>query len=218
MNKVMSLLVVFVLLFGCVPLVQADEANLTVVATTYPLYDIARQIGGEHLNVLYDPDVTPESLNAADILLCVGTLEDSWLSELDDVKVHYASTGVELIENEWDINTIPINNMLVATYLTETLTKADSDHGGLYRQNLSDYVDVMIALDMRIRSAINKAVKIYCEDGSMAYFAKEYGVQIAANADNAVLLYTYTNPSAEDQKFSYVQLMEKNLDALNEGE
>lgn len=216
-SKLISfLLCVMMLMVAVSGTVIAEEhpAHLTVVATNYPLYDMAVQLGGDHLNVLYQPDASAESVEGADIVLCVGAEKDAWTDDLDGVAVVRAMNGIELIEGEEDVLTIPVNNMIVASYLNDALNAIDEAHSEVYLENLIAYVEALSALDKSFRDAVNEETAVYCEDGSMGYFAREYGVKLAEAADGAVLLNTYAYPAEEDLTVPYIELMQRNLEAL----
>lgn len=216
-RKLVTALLCLVMLAGLVfgsAVAEEHPAHLTVIATTYPLYDMAFQIGGGHLNVVYQPDATVESIEGADILLCMGGEKDSWAADLEDVMVVRAMDGIELIEGEENVLTIPVNNMIVASYFTDALCIADESHSDMYVNNLGMYTEALIALDLKFRDVIEEGTMVFCEDGSMAYFAKEYGVEAVDNTDGAVIMNTYEHPADEELTVPYIELMEQNLEAL----
>lgn len=218
MRKLCIILLCLVLCMGYYSaLAEVHPAHLTVAATTYPLYDIAYQLGGGHLNVVYMPDADAETIGDADILLCMGGEKDAWTTELENVTVVRAMDGIELIENDEDILTIPVNVMIVAAYFSDALVIADNAHVGLYGEKLGNYIDALGALDMSFREVVKEGTKVFCEDGSMAYFAKEYGVEIVDEAEDAVVLSTYNYPAETDLTTSYVELMQRNLEMLTKG-
>ena len=101
---------------GCAQSETDDQ--LTVIATLFPQYDFARQIGGEHVNVTlllpagteshtYEP--TPRDMakiQDADLFVYTGEEMEPWaatlLSAIDQSRlvVVDASSGVELVEEE----------------------------------------------------------------------------------------------------------------------
>ena len=161
------------------------ETTYTVAATTYPLYDVAKNVCGDLAEVLYVPE---EADVDADVVLYIGTDADAWVENLEDVRLVKATDGVELIEGDTDVMTIPVNCMLCALNFAEALNDVDADNSATYQENASAYVDLMSELDMHIRDAVQEGMTISCNDGSMAYFAKEYGVTVA---DDGAVLSTY---------------------------
>jgi len=116
--KYISLLLIAILLFsGC----QADQAapdndKLTVMASLYPQYDFARQVGGDVVDVtlLLPPGVevhsyepTPKeivSIEASDLFLYTGEHMEPWAHRLidgtGDVTALDLSQSVQMIEGE----------------------------------------------------------------------------------------------------------------------
>ena len=206
MKARVCLILAFVLcLMGCSVLA---EGTYTVIATTYPLYDVAKNVCGDLADVQYVPEKTDVD---ADIVLYVGTEADAWVEDLEGAELVSATYGVELIDDDTDVMTIPVNCMLCALNFAEALDEIDPDNSATYQDNASAYVDLMSELDMHIREAVQEGMTISCADGSMAYFAKEYGVTVA---DDGAVLSTYNYPTEEQQEISYAELMHANLHAL----
>lgn len=198
---------------------EESEAQLCLVATAYPLYDMAKSISGEYAEVLYMPEATAEDAQSADILFCMSPEQDSWAAEAEGARLLFAADGLDLLEDDGDFLTIPVNNMICASYLADILGEMDAEHNDLYQQNVAAYVEAMSALDLRMRevAAQLEDAKIFCEDGSMAYFAREYGLELSDGEEEAVVLHTYIRPAEEDEEVPYLQLMERNLAALEAG-
>ncbi len=198
---------------------EESEAQLRLVATAYPLYDMAKSISGEYAEVLYMPEATAEDAQSADILFCMSPEQDSWAAEVEGARLLFAADGLDLLEDDGDFLTIPVNNMICASYLADILGEMDAEHNDLYQQNVAVYVEAMSALDLRMREAAAQLedAKIFCEDGSMAYFAREYGLELSDGEEEAVVLHTYIWPAEEDEEVPYLQLMERNLAALEAG-
>lgn len=202
-----------------VGMAEESEAQLRLVATAYPLYDMAKSISGEYVEVLYMPEATAEDAKNADILFCMSQEQDSWAAEVEGARLLFAADGLDLLEDDGDFLTIPVNNMICASYLADILGEMDAEHNDLYQQNVAVYVEAMSALDLRMREAAAQLedAKIFCEDGSMAYFAREYGLELSDGEEEAVVLHTYIWPAEEDEEVPYLQLMERNLAALEAG-
>lgn len=220
-RKLLAALLCLVMLTGLVftaAVAEETPAHLTVVATAYPLYDMALQIGGDQLEVVYQPEATVESIEGIDILLCMGGEKDSWAADLENVTVVRAMDGIELIEGEENVLTIPVNNMIVASYFTDALCVADETHSDMYANNLGIYVEALSSLDLSFRDVIKDGTKVFCENGSMAYFAKEYGVEAVDTSDGAVIMSTYEQPVDDELTVPYIELMQRNLEALSHAE
>lgn len=191
----------------------AEEKSM-IVATTYPLYDMAQNICGDLAEIQYAPEGAEEAAGAADVVLCMGTEDDAWADALADVKVVKAVNGLDLIEGDTDVLTIPVNCMICAAYFADAMGEIDPENNATYQSNLTAYVETMNAMDSHIREAVSEGMKIRCADGSMAYFAREYGLTEAQDDEGAAELSTYNYPAEELCETAYVELMHANLHAL----
>ncbi len=81
-------------------------------------------------------------------------------------------------------------------------------------KRLMRYIAEMGELDLRLIAATANHPRITCDDGSMANFAREYGVEYVREGENLLVLSAYTTPSEEDMQLSYCQLMLRNLEKL----
>ena len=209
MKRLISALVSLIL---CMSMVCVAEEKATIVATTFPLYDIAKNVGGDLVNVVYVPDYQENSIEC-DVIYVLSEESAPWAKELKDVRVEVALKGIELIEGDNDAFTAPINVMIAASYLMDALCEIDPAHTDVYLLNYIAYFEQINAIDAKFREADIEDKFITCNDGSMAYFAKEYGIQIQ-DGEEACVLSTYNFPSEEDVLLSYAELMLKNLEAL----
>ncbi len=207
------IMIAVLLMMLCVVSAMAEE-GLTVVATTYPLYDMAKAVCADLADVRYAPEDAQSLAGEADVVLCVGGEEEAWVDKLEGVSVIKAIDGIELIEGDTDVLTIPVNCMICASYFTDTMVAMDAINNATYQTNLAGYVESMANMDSHIRAEATEGMKVSCADGSMAYFAREYGVAYEQGADNAVELYTFNNPDAEHVEIPYVELMHENLHTL----
>ena len=214
MKKSLSFLAALVMVICMLAVTAAAEGTLTIVTTTYPLYDIARSLCGELADIRYAPEDAQAQAEDADIVLCVGGEEDAWADVLPGVTVVKAMDNIELIEGDQDVLTIPINCILCASYLADALAGLDAANAAAYQANLSTYMDEMISMDNHIRETVKADMKVSCPDGSMAYFAKEYGVTFVQDAQDAVALSTFNTPSEDMLEIPYVTLLHSNLHAL----
>ena len=194
--------------------VAMAEGERVVVATTYPLYDMARIVCGDLADVQYAPEDAEKAAEKADVVFCIGGESDAWADALADVKVVKAVNGLELIEGNTDVLTIPVNCMISASYFADAMGELDPDNNQAYQDNASSFIETMIALDSHIRDAVNADMKVKGADGSMAYFAREYGVTEAQDSEDAIELYTYSYPAEDLLDTPYAELMHSNLHLL----
>ena len=219
MKKLLACMLAGIMLLAGAAVAEQDAA-LVITATTFPLYEMAQAIGGDHVQVVYAPENPAEAAAQGQLLLCLGGEEDAWADELENVTVLRVTDGMELAENEGvadtDVLTAPVNHMIFATTLADALVTMDADHTAEYQENTLTYTEQMIDLDNRYREAVANVKKVACADGSMYYLAQEYGLEYVSTEDpEAVVLYTYDHPSEEDQAEGYMALMERNLAALS---
>ena len=196
--------------------VAMAEGQRVVVATTYPLYDMAKIVCGDLADVQYVPEDAEKAAAEADVVFCVGGESDAWVDALADAKAVKAVYGLELIEGNADVLTIPVNCMISVSYFADAMSELDPDNIQVYQSNASSYIEAMIALDSHIREAVNADMKVKGADGSMAYFAREYGVTEAQDSEDAIELYTYSFPAKELLETPYLELMHSNLHLLAE--
>lgn len=212
MRKTLAFFTAILMLFGCMNAMAEDQP--TIVATTYPLYDMARSICGDLALVQYAPDGAEDIASDADVLLCVGGEDDAWADALDKVVVVKAINGIDLIGSDTDVLTIPVNCMICASYFADAISALDAANLQSYQTNVSAYIERMSALDIHIRDAVSEGMKVSCSDGSMAYFAREYGLENAQGDASAAVLSTYNAPAEENLDTSYIDLLHENLHAL----
>lgn len=196
--KKITALVTALLLLCCASVSLADQ--VTVSAETYPLYSLAKLVAGDAA------EVTLGAAEDAAIVFCVGSREAA-----ENQAIVSVTELLDVQGEDTDALTIPVNCMIMASYLADALSAVNPDSTVAYQANLGALVTELSELDLALRAAVTADTAISCADGSMAFFAAEYG---CALADDGVVLSTYNNPSEELMEFSYVELMAKNLEAL----
>lgn len=211
MKKIVILLLIA--LVCMMPCVAMADGQRTVVATTYPLYDLAKSICGDLAQVQYAPKAEAEDIKA-DVLLCMGSDADAWVDLLENVKVIKAVSGLDLIEGSTDALTVPVNCMVCASYFADAMGAVDPQNNAAYQENLDAYVAAMGEVDSYIRESVQAGTKISCVDGSMAYFAREYGLVEVQSEKADAELNTYNYPAEEQLKTPYTELLLANLYAL----
>lgn len=199
MKKIAALAAALVLI-GCVSVSLAEP--VTISAETYPLYSLTKLVAGDSAEVVLDGGE-----NAA-IVFCVGSREAAEHQAVVSVTELLAIQG-----EDTDALTIPVNCMIMASYLADALGHADPGGAAAYQANLSALVTELSELDLALRAAVTADTAIACTDGSMAFFAAEYGVTLA---EDGIPLSTYNHPPEELRELTYVELMTKNLEALQE--
>lgn len=191
----------------------AHEA-ISVGATSYPLYDLARVIGG----ALVEPVALYAQADAqADctLILCIGG-EDEPQGEASARVVRVADW---VADADAGVMAVPVTVMIAAGEIADALGALMPAHAQDFRAQAQVYVEEMIALDQAFRQAVKQGMSIACADeGSLEAFAAEYGVPYAPGDENALALYTYNAPEEEDADVPYAQLMQRNIEVLQGAE
>jgi zinc transport system substrate-binding protein len=167
-KHVMKKPVVFILIAICMVFAgcsgQLSDGRLKVCVTVYPLYDFAKKIGGDKVNIIdLSPsgdihDFEPSNYDVAqivtgDMFLYNGAGLEHWVESviqmIDGAKtdIAEASQGIELLEldghggeehsHAYDphIWLNPLNAKIIACNIKEALCRADSENSAYYREN-----------------------------------------------------------------------------------
>ncbi|MBQ8202876.1 MAG: zinc ABC transporter substrate-binding protein [Clostridia bacterium] len=206
MKKAFIILISIMLLFtGCSPVAKTDNKDkLSIVTTIFPLYDFARAVGGDQVNIklLVDPgtevhsfDPAPSDVAAiydADIFFYIGGESDTWVdSILSDVNVNAISLigFVEpLMEDEHEeedehIWTSPQNAVILLRKICDSIIEADNDNKSYYKNNCDAYANSITKADGEIRQVSDGARNkfILCADRfPFKYLTEYYGIQYEA--------------------------------------
>lgn len=207
------LLLLLLCLMTCTALA---DAPYTVLATTYPLYDMAVNVCGDLAEVLFVSDASNHEHTAADIVLGVDADADAWAAKLPEAKIFKAVEGLDLIDGDTDALTVPVHCMICASRFADLLYAVDPDNNTVYQDNLEAYVNAMSEIDLHIRDVVSPGLTICCDDGSMAYFAREYDLTLAADDQSGAVLSTFNHPAEDLLQTPYVQLIHANLHRLTD--
>ncbi len=188
---------------GCAKNEDAQpDAGLRIVVSNFPLYDFARQIGGDAVQVrmLLPPgaeshtfEPTPKDVAAvqdADVFLYIGGHADEWvermLSGRDTSKTTRALQDVipqekrdETQEDE-HIWTSPKNAILMVQAIAEAMVAADPQNAADYEQNAQDYIKQLQALDAELTQIMDEypdGKVIFADKFPFRYLALDYGLQ-----------------------------------------
>lgn len=188
-------------------LMSASVSAQTVqtVASFSVLADIAKQVGGEHINVqtLVGPDGDPHTfepaakdsvtIKQADLVLISGLGLEGWMDRLVSASgyngdVVTASNGVTTRKMEEDGETITDphawnsakNAQIYAKNIMQALIKADPQDADYFRANGEAYIAQLNALDSWAKaqfSDIEQAKrKVLTSHDAFGYFGEAYGV------------------------------------------
>jgi ABC-type Zn uptake system ZnuABC Zn-binding protein ZnuA len=186
---------------------QSSE-RLQVTATTTPVQDFVRVIGGDKVAVTgilrpgvdaHDYEPSPADLDAiakADVVVANGVGLEAWLD--DTIKsagfsgpVVDASKGVSLRqgvgaeagEPDPHIWHNPRNAKVMVTNIAQALAVADPDDAAAYRASLAAYTSQLDALDTEIAGRIDGLAnrKLVTNHDAFGYYADRYGLEVVGS-------------------------------------
>ena len=158
--------------------------KLTVVATLFPTFDFARQVGGDYADVtlLMPPGVDAHSyeptasdimkINSSDIFIFTGQYMEPWAEQMisaSDIvsgRVVDASSGISLDQTtdggdgdpgetyDPHIWTDPVQAETMVATIADTFCAADPAHADGYRANAAVYTQKLAALDAEFQNIV----------------------------------------------------------------
>jgi ABC-type Zn uptake system ZnuABC Zn-binding protein ZnuA len=182
-----------------------SSRDLNVVATTTPVQDFVRIIGGDRVEVTgllkpnvdaHDYEPSPADLQAiakADLLVINGVGLEEWLEDtvnsagFQGVTVD-TSTGVRIIQGQGATDEHgdnphiwhnPQNAKLMSANIERALAAADPADAGFFKANLDTYAAQLDALDADIARQINGLAnkKLVTNHDAFAYYIQRYGLE-----------------------------------------
>ena len=203
---IVAALAVIVTAAGCTnkTSVPAKEGFI-IVTSFYPIYIIAINVAGGIQDVkvinmippvtgcLHDYSITAEdmkNLENADIFLINGagmeTFMDRIARKYSGLKVAELSGGIALIRDRESVNPhvwVSVSNAVLMTEnCGKALSESDPENAAVYRDNASGYVKRLNELKKEMHRRLDKyrGRKIITFHEAFPYFAKEFGLEIAA--------------------------------------
>ena len=185
---------------------EQTKAGFTIVTSFYPVYVLARSIAKDVPSVevrnmtpaitgcLHDYSMTADDmkhLEKADLFLINGAGMEAFMEKtaqrFPSLKTAELSAGIPLIQDgEGNVNPhvwVSVENMIRMTHTcADILAASDRAHEADYRKNEKKYAAALSALkaemDREMKSFKGKKIVTFHE--AFPYFAKEYGLEIAA--------------------------------------
>ena len=213
------------------------DAELTVVASTTEVADLARNVGGARVDVrgLLSPGADPHgyeprpsdaaSIVDAGVVLRSGGEVDEWLDELVDnaggeAQVIELLGAVKTIEGDGETDPHwwqdPRNAVLAVRAIRDALTEADPDGRATYERNAAAYTRQLRRLDRDIAACIDELPerrrKLVTTHDSLGYFADRYGVEVIGSVIPS--LSTQAQPSAGDIAELVEQVHDEGVEAV----
>lgn len=204
MKKIIPLLLcVLLFLCSCASYEKPSEKP-DIVTTVFPLYDFAKHIGGDKVNVkmLISPgcevhtfDPAPSDMTAvinSDLFLYIGGESDVWVNRLlseANVNPFPLITSVKTLfedgEDEYDehIWTSPENAVIMIEAISEKMSEIDTDNAEYYKNNAQKYCEEIKKVSFDIRQTVNNAKNSYivvADRFPFKYFTNEYGIEYSA--------------------------------------
>jgi zinc transport system substrate-binding protein len=166
-----------------------------VVASFFPLYDFARHVGGNKINVVtmvpvgvepHDWEPTAQqilNLRGADLFVYNGAGIDSWGDKVETKLKVNASEGLQLITDshgKHDPHTWldPVLAKSQVELIRNGLIKADPQNTDYYIQNAQSYIARLDSLDAKTRSELSDCAKtdFIAFHSAFSYFSIRYGL------------------------------------------
>lgn len=162
----------------------ADSEKLKIVTTLFPLYDMARAIGGEKAEVtlLLPPGVEPHAfeptpgdiarVNSADVFIYTGKFMEPWAEDIvkganAGIRAYDASTGITLTSGVFHDADEPTgspdphiwldlgNAEVMAVGIGRTFVEADPANAAFYKENTDRYTAELKTLDEEYKSGLS---------------------------------------------------------------
>lgn len=213
MKKVIICILCVVLLCGCSGnTVTQSSDKITVVTTIFPLYDFARAIGGDNIELkmlirpgteVHSYDPLPSDMAAvsrSDLFLYIGGESDKWVDTLlDDGNINSLSliNAAEHTHHEHGhdhtdehIWTSTDNAVLMLKMICESIIKIDTENADIYRKNCDAYIEKIEVASKRLSDTVSEYENpfiLVADRFPFTYFTEEYGIEYEAAFDGCAV-------------------------------
>ncbi|MEK7247406.1 MAG: zinc ABC transporter substrate-binding protein [Chloroflexota bacterium] len=198
-------------------------AKLNVVATTVQITALAREVGGDKIDLHgiipagadaheYEPTASDlRAVEGADVILRHGMGLDDWIEDTlgaGDVEPVTVTEGITVQKGEEDGETIddphvwhdPTNDKVIVGNIAEALGAADPDNKSAYDANAAAYKQTLDETRDQVQAIINEIPeenrKLVTNHDAFGYFARAFGLEVVGAVIPSVS--TGSEPSAED--------------------
>jgi zinc transport system substrate-binding protein len=188
---------------------QASQGhNLQVVATYYPLYNMAKIVGGDNVSVTnvtpagaepHDYEPTPQQLvqlQGADIVLYNGATFEPWINGFLSNYHHTAvaaSRGIDLLPASNSASSTftdphfwldPVLAKQITATIRDSFIAADPAHTIFYQQRAAEYINQLSALDTDYAAGLARCRldTVIASHGALAYVSRRYGFDVQSIA------------------------------------
>lgn len=198
---------------------EIKTGKISVVATLFPLYDFAKNIGGDKISavLLLPPGIEAHAfepkpsdivkINLADLFVYTGKFMEPWA---EDIVKSISGKNVKAVDSSASANLINRyggtdphiwldfeNAMAMADNILNALLEKDSGSAQYYKKNAVDYKNKLAKLDNDYKKALSKCQNreiVYGGHYAFGYLIKRYGLQYEA----AYGISPDSEPSAKD--------------------
>jgi len=235
-SLIIGIVIISILLVtGCTTNTPQENNKLKVIASFYPMYDFAKNVGGDRVEVRsliplgvepheYEPapqDI--KDLSTANILVLNGVIETSWAPRLveginnNNLIIIDTSKDIQLISsqdadepgNDPHIWLDPLLAKKQVIAIRDSFIRADPAGKEYYTKNADQFIQKLDSLDTDFRSTFATCQKkdVLITHATLAYFCKEYGCnQVPVEGVNAE-----GDPSPAVLAEIIIQAKEKNI-------
>ncbi|OIO20715.1 hypothetical protein AUJ17_05210 [Candidatus Micrarchaeota archaeon CG1_02_47_40] len=197
-------LLLAVFLLGCAGNGKSgpESGKSKVVATIFPLYEFAREIGGENANVslLLPPGADAHSyepkpsdiakIGGADIFIYAGDALEPWAGGVlagagnkDVIVIDASRTANASADPHFWLDFE--RDKKVADAIAKAFAGKDEKNAGYYEENAQRYSRVLDALDWEYSSSLancNKSTMLLSGHNAFSYLANNYGFEIVSTS------------------------------------
>lgn len=204
MKKIFLIIIILLSIFGCNNN-KNSSGKLQIYASVYPIYDFAKKIGGDKIEVYnmtkagaepHDFEITSKdmaNLSKADLFVYNGGGMEHWIDTvkdaLKDLKYIDASSNINN-QNNLDPHfwLSPINAKIQIENIKNGLIEIDIDNKEYYESNYNLYANRLDELNNKIKDSLSniKNRNLIITHPAFGHFCKEYSLnQIAIARDEA---------------------------------
>ncbi len=216
MKRVLISILCLTLLCGCVNNTNTkDTQKPTVVATIFPLYDFARAIGGNNINIkmlirpgseVHSYDPLPSDMSSvynSDLFLYIGGESDTWVNTLlnstdinslaliDSVKpAHQEHANRSHNHQDEHIWTSPHNAVLMLKSICKRLCDIDPKSTDIYKENCNTYIAKINQASKTMSnmvSTLENPFILVADRFPFVYLAEQYGIEYESAFDGCAV-------------------------------
>lgn len=194
MKRVLPLLLLLSLfLTSCKGSHQDDNGKINVYTSFYAMYDFARTIGGDDINVInivptgtephdFEPTASDMAkLSSGNVFIYNGAGMDDWAQNVsstlpESVKTVCASDGLEIEGSDPHVWLSMENAKKQLNKICDALSEADKSHAQNFRTRTDEYISQIDNLEQEYKSAEFNGQTLLVTHGAYGYLCREIGI------------------------------------------